>query len=273
MILQDLTMPALAIAMEANFNEETLCFGRSRRQWELHKTPELYWMYSDPGQQNGVILSSFDSDDAAYAGRKIDEMLDFYIARHTSFLWTIGPSTHPGNLATHLEAHGFVLVATTIGMAADLHALNEEVHTSASLIINEVEDLHALKVLCEVEKRGFDTSEEGEQRYYDTYANAGFGPGTPWHHYIGWLRDVPVASASLLYHAGVAGLYGISTVPEARRQGVAAAMTLQALRAARHTGYRVAILSPTDMSEAIYRRIGFRAYCTLLHYEWSSGEE
>jgi hypothetical protein len=27
-----------------------------------------------------------------------------------------------------------------------------------------------------------------------------------------------------------------------------------------------------DMSEAIYRRIGFLPYCTLLHYEWPLGE-
>jgi ribosomal protein S18 acetylase RimI-like enzyme len=270
MILQDLTMPALAIAMEANFNEEALCFGRSRLQWELHKTPELYWMYTGPGEQNGVFLSSFDSDDAAYTGEKINEMLDFYSSRHTSFIWTTGPSTYPGDLATLLEARGFALVANTIGMAADVRALDEQVHTNASLLIKEVEDLHALNILCEVEMRGFDTSEEGAQRYYDTYANAGFGPGTPWHHYIGWLRDVPVASASLLYHAGVAGIYGISTLPEARRQGVAAAMTLHQ---ARDTGYRVAILSPTDMSETIYRRIGFRAYCTLQHYRWPLGEE
>jgi GNAT superfamily N-acetyltransferase len=273
MILQDLTMSALAIAMEANFNEEALCFGRSRIQWELHKTPELYWIYTGPGEQNGVFLSSFDSDDVAYAGEKIDEMLDFYSSRHTSFIWTTGPSTHPANLATLLEARGFVLVASTIGMAADLYALNEQVHTSASLVIKEVEDLHALNILCEVEKRGFDTSDEGAQRYYDTYANAGFGPGMPWRHYVGWLRDVPVASASLLYHAGVAGIYGISTVQEARRQGLAAAMTLHVLRQARDMGHRVAILSPTDMSEAIYRRIGFRAYCTLQHYRWSLGEK
>ncbi len=49
MILQDMTMPALAIAIEANFNEEALWIGRANKQWELHKTPELYWIYSGAG--------------------------------------------------------------------------------------------------------------------------------------------------------------------------------------------------------------------------------
>jgi len=265
-------MPALAIAIEANFNEEALWIGRANKQWELHKTPELYWIYTGAGGLNGVFLSSFSSEDADYVNSKIDEILHLYMSRHRSFIWTIGPSTYPIHLATVLEARGFVQVHRTTGMAVDLDALHEQIQVNTSLVINEVEDLDALRTLCNIEMRGFGTSEEGAQRYYDTYANVGFGIGLPWHHYVGWLHDTPVASASLLYHAGVAGIYGVSTIPEARRRGVAASITLHALHQARDLGYRVAILSPTDMSEAIYRRIGFKAYCTLLHYEWSLGE-
>ncbi len=49
-------------------------------------------------------------------------------------------------------------------------------------------------------------------------------------------------------------------------------MTLHTLREARKQGYRVAVLSPTDMSIALYRRIGFQEYCKLLHYAWSRGQ-
>lgn len=272
MILHDMSMPTLALAIEANFTEEMACFGRARKRWEYHKTPELFWVYTDPSELNGVLLSSFASDDETYVNAKIDEILDFYTSRHTSFDWTTGPSTYPTNLAMLLEERGFVQVHVTTGMAVDLHALNEQVQVNTSLVIKEVEDLDALRTLCNIEMRGFGTSEEGAQRYYDTYANAGFGIGLPWHHYAGWLHDTPVASASLLYHAGVAGIYGVSTIPEARRRGVAASITLHALREARDMGYRVAVLSPTDMSEAIYRRMGFQDYCTLLHYEWTLEE-
>ncbi|HEV2583496.1 MAG TPA: GNAT family N-acetyltransferase [Ktedonobacteraceae bacterium] len=272
MILQNLAMPDLAEAIEANFTEEMACFGRARSQWELHKTPELYWLYCGPGELNGVLLASFASDDDTYVHAYIDEMLDFFTSRHTSFDWTTGPSTRPAHLASLLEAHRFVQVDQTVGMAVDLRALNERMHVNTKLTITEVENLDALHTLCLVEQHGFGLSEEKGQRFYTTYANAGFGKGLPWHHYIGWLNDTPVASASLLYHAGVAGIYGISTIPAARRQGVATTMTLHALREARTTGYRVAVLSPTDMSEALYRRIGFQTYCTLVHYEWVLGD-
>lgn len=272
MILQNLTSPAIEEAIEANLSEEMACFGRGQPQSELHNTSELLWIYAGQRGPNAVLYSRFASDDAMYIHAKIDEMLDFYRMRDVDFDWTIGPSTRPTDLATMLERRGFVYSDNTTGMAVDLQALNENIYINPDLSITEIEDLETLKILSTIEMLGFGTSAEMAQKYFDTYANAGFGEGMPWHHYIGWLHDEPVAIASLLFHAGVAGIYGVATIPEARRQGVAATMTLHTLREACKQGYRVAILAPTDMSIAIYRRIGFREYCKLLHYEWSPGE-
>jgi len=58
-------------------------------------------------------------------------------------------------------------------------------------------------------------------------------------------------------------------VPEVRRRGIARAMVLHAIHEARQVGYRIAILSPTEMSEGIYRQLGFRAYTQIRHYTCS----
>lgn len=271
-ILQHLATPAIEEAIEANFNEEMACFGRGLPQGELHNTPELLWIYTGSHGPNAVLYSRFASDDSTYLHAKIDEMLDFYKTRNVDFDWITGPSTRPTNLATMLETRRLVYRESTTGMAVDLQALNEHIYVNPDLTITAIEDLETLKILRTIEVQGFGSSETAAQNYYDTYAHAGFGNGMPWHHYIGWLHDEPVAIASLLFHAGVAGIYGVATIPEARRKGVAAAVTLHTLHEARRHGYRVAVLSPTEMSIAIYRRIGFREYCKLLHYEWSPGE-
>jgi ribosomal protein S18 acetylase RimI-like enzyme len=268
-ILQNLVSPTIEEAIEANLREEMVYFGRAMSQGELHKTPELLWIYTGSSGPNAVLHSRFDSNDTAYIHKKISEMLDYFNTRHVNCGWTTGPSTNPTHLACMLETHGFIYSASTTGMAIDLLAFKENMQVHPNLRITEIQDLEALKILRNIEISGFGASEITAQNYYDMYAHAGFGNGMPWHHYIGWLHDTPVAIASLLFHAGVAGIFGIATIPEARRQGIGAAMALHTLREAQRQGFQVAVLSPTKMSIAIYRRIGFQEYCKLMHYEWS----
>ena len=271
MILQNLASPAIEEAIEANLTEELVSLGRGLPQAELHKTPELVWFFTGQSGPNGVLWSCFARADKKYVNAKIDEMLDYFNARQVPVGWTIGPSTCPTDLATLLESRGFVYSDSTIGMALDLQALNENIYVNPDLLITEIEDFETLKILRSIEIKGFGASAELAQKYYDSYVNVGFGKGTPWRHYIGWLHNEPVSIASLFFHAGVAGIYGVATIPEARRKGVAATMTLHTLHEARQQGYRVAVLSPTEMSIAIYHHIGFQEYCKLLHYRWSPG--
>ena len=267
--LQSLASPAIEEAIESNFNEELAHLAYGIPEGGFHKTPELLWIYTGSRGPNVVLYSRFASDDPSYIDARINEMLTFFKTRNIDFSWTIGPSTRPANLALMLETHGFVYSDITTGMAIDLQAMNEHVFINADLVITEIEDLETLKILRSIEISGFGASETAAQSYYDAHAHAGFGNGTPWHHYIGWLHGEPAAIASLLFHAGVAGIYGIATVPQSRRQGIAAAITLHALHEARRRGYRIAVLSPTEMSYALYRHIGFQEYCKLIHYEWS----
>ena len=269
-ILKNLTSPTIEEAIEANFNEEMAHLGYGLPQGELHKTPELLWIYTGSLGPNAVLYSRFASDETSYIDARIDEMQAFFKTRTMDFSWTTDPSTRPTDLALMLEKHSFVYSDITTGMAIDLQALNEYIFINADLVITEIEDLETLKILQSIEISGFGASEMAAQNYYDSYAHTGFGNGTPWHHYIGWLYGEPVTIASLLFHAGVAGIYGIATIPQSRRRGVAAAMTLHALHEAIKRGYRIAVLSPTEMSYALYRRIGFQEYCKLIHYEWSA---
>jgi len=120
--------------------------------------------------------------------------------------------------------------------------------------------------LRQIEIEGFGSSEELAQWYYEMYAGVGFGPGTMWRHFIGWSQGRALASTSLLFYAGVAGIYGVATIPSARRRGIARMMVLHAIEIARQAGYQIVILSPTEMSEGIYRRLGFRDYTCIQHY-------
>ncbi|HEY4383638.1 MAG TPA: GNAT family N-acetyltransferase [Ktedonobacteraceae bacterium] len=268
-LVRDLTSPALIEALEENFTEEMACFGRGLPGAILHEDNELLWFYTGRRHLNGVLRSRFRSEEKVYIDRRIRETMAYFQGRHVSLGWTVGPTTRPVDLATHLEAHGMKQVAETPGLALALNSADLEQPDIPDFEIKEVLDEQALLPLCDIEMRGFGSSEETARNYYDTYCNIGFGPATSWRHYIGWLYNTPVAITSLLLYAGIAGIYGVATVPEARRLGIGTAMTKWALRQAKELGFHIVVLSPSDMSLRIYERLGFQRYCTLQHFAWT----
>jgi ribosomal protein S18 acetylase RimI-like enzyme len=87
--------------------------------------------------------------------------------------------------------------------------------------------------------------------------------------YLGRLDSVPVATSLLVLAPGVAGMYNITTLPEARQKGIGARMTDLPLLEARARGYRAAILHASVMGESVYRSLGFEKYCKIDQYIWS----
>ena len=66
----------------------------------------------------------------------------------------------------------------------------------------------------------------------------------------------------------MAGVYFVFTVPEARGQGLGAALTLAPLREARAMGYGIGVLGSSSLGYSVYRRLGFAEYCRIGIYEW-----
>ena len=88
----------------------------------------------------------------------------------------------------------------------------------------------------------------------------------PMRYLLGWLDGRPVATVGVIEAAGAAGVYYVATLPEARRRGIAAALTREALRAARDSGVTVGILQASSMGQPVYERLGFRVVGQVTPY-------
>ena len=75
------------------------------------------------------------------------------------------------------------------------------------------------------------------------------------------MQDTPIATSALVLDAGVAGIYAVATLPEARRKGIGRMMSMRALLDARQQGYRVGVLQASAMGYPVYKQIGFREVC------------
>ena len=209
------------------------------------------------------------------ADNVIDETIEWFKARNAPFLfWWTGPGTTPDDLGERLVARGFVSMEAQLehvassmkfaelgapGMVADLHHMNEATltHMPSGFTIEEVQDEAALYDFKRVLIEGYEIPEGMAHGWVQ--AALGFGIGrTPWKMVLGKLNGEPVATHLLFNGAGVAGVYGVASVPSARGKVIGGAITLKPLLEARDIGYHYSVLFSTEMGIHAYERIGFR---------------
>jgi GNAT superfamily N-acetyltransferase len=71
-------------------------------------------------------------------------------------------------------------------------------------------------------------------------------------------EDGKILSTSMLFlHDGLAGIYCVATLPEARSRGLGAHVTAEPLRIAAKEGYETGILQSSQAGYPVYKKLGF----------------
>ncbi len=264
----DLSLSALALANEANWREGFCKLLDNWERSEVHVLPDLVWFRSDQPDPilNSVLTFRFGPVEAE---GMITWLLERFRERGSSCWWWLFDSTRPADLGSRLVRHGFRHEEDLPGMAAPLAEVPAAYTLADGVTVERVESEEQLAGWADAYEAGFPVSRGVAAAHYQLFDRFGFGDDHGWRLYLGLLHGRPVATSAVYLGAGVAGLYYVSTRPEARSLGIGRAMVVQPLLEARALGYQAAILQATSMGRPLYEKLGFRECVRFPQYRWN----
>ncbi|HET8796662.1 MAG TPA: GNAT family N-acetyltransferase [Thermoanaerobaculia bacterium] len=201
-------------------------------------------------------------------GEDVDRIAARFRRRGLPFRWWLTPSVRPPDLETLLLERGFRHTYDARGMVADLDAVDFDTSLEPGVVIRRLTNLDEFEDWLDVFILSFARPAEERAVWREAYEFFGFDADAEWTHFVGYRDGAPVSTTSVLHAGDLGGIYQVATVPQARGRGIGRAVTLAAMKHARHRGARRAVLQSSEMGFGVYRAIGFEDVCPLRLYDW-----
>lgn len=238
--LQNPTHADLLQAIEAN-TMETFETWSKWTKLELRRDQGLTWTASDIP----YFLFNLVLDLVPRAGSAPEEPGPAFAAavsrarsRRMPMGWWLGPNNPVVGLARRLEDEGWCHAATLTAMAVKLVAIDEPKSLPSSLEISIVDDDRSLEIWCRLMSSVSEFPDFASAAWLEMYREIDIIHDPQWRLFLASVDGKPVSTSELFMGAGVAGIHGVTTLPEYRGRGIATAMTYQPLIYARNQGYK-----------------------------------
>lgn len=215
---------------------------------------------------NGVLRTNLEPSEA---DEVIASVLKIYRERNVPMLWSVDPTCTPADLGERLELLGLRYGGSAPGMAIDMTDLTEVSGIPERLSIQTVGSKVELQVWGEIMASCFQLPPFAKEAMCDLMDRMGYGEEKSHRNYLAIYDGEPVGVATLINAGGVAGIYNVGTLPDARRKGIGRELTLNALKDARLGGYRFGVLQSSEMGYNVYAKLGFEEFCQFHRYIWT----
>lgn len=216
---------------------------------------------------NAVLHTIADSPEALR--RVADPILEVFLSQKLPFFWAAWPPDGAPGLIAYLCATGLpFLHFSAPAMARRLHNL-PAVAPPDDVEIARVQTAQDQTDWLAVHMAGFEEPEAARPDFGQYLVGSLTQLPPEAEHFVARWHGRPCAISTLLRAPLAAGIYHVTTLPAYRHRGLAKALTLTAMQAARRAGYADAILFATPSGFPLYQRLGFDTIATVELLGWN----
>jgi ribosomal protein S18 acetylase RimI-like enzyme len=191
----------------------------------------------------------------------IETATSFFSLHEVPWGWFITPASAKNDLIQQ----GFSLLEEAPAMYFNL--LESLPHTKSDFItIQEVNDKNDLSIWIQPINEGFQ-SEEGDDSYRKLNADLMKKGEKKLRHFIAYYKGKIAAASTLFQSHDTVMLHNLATKADFRKCGIGTALTLYMMEQAKMMGFKHCFLDSSEEAFNLYRKIGFKVYCTTLIYE------
>jgi ribosomal protein S18 acetylase RimI-like enzyme len=189
----------------------------------------------------------------------IERSIQHFRRKQLPFCWWVGFDDDPHYLVECLNRLGLTHGEEEMVMTADL----QQVHWQESpsnfevKIVKNQKDLddflEVMVIIMPEEER------EAIVTYFQFAQSLLFPPHSTIHFLVGYIEGKPVATSSVFYSEGFAGIFDVIVDARMRGKGLGKAITLAVMRKAFDDGYTTSMLTATNDAKFLYDKIGFKS--------------
>lgn len=264
MVKEKWTSEDILRALIENMRFEMTYFARHTEAMTLLPEPDVVAARSliHEDTYNIIVGARFSDENAK---RRVQEVIELFTSKGLPFSWWLSDLDTPSDLSMVLESEGLQKKEENVGMYLELKDFLPSKQPSP-LRFHFVASKEDLRIFAAVIV-AMGISHEAYEKIYCNLPIEACSIGSPYMMVIAYLGDKPVGTGILVLHAGVAGIYYVTTLPEYRKKGFATAMMEFLLMGAVERGYTLATLQASPEGKSLYARLGFSQNCVFKEYK------
>lgn len=218
----------------------------------------LYSTGIDYAPCNGII----EKKEAGLKHNDVKEAVNFFSKKNLPFVWWSSD--------TFLETQGFQFGGTMKGIALDIKNSIPASHALPGVKVKVVNTEQELNAFCKVIAECFGFTSDIESQYARMSKLA--MDKKEQVHFLAYVDDVPVSTATLTTLPKSAGIWNCATLPMYRKKGIGTFLCSLATKQAKEMNYHdvMAILMPKGLAWGPFNKLGFREVSSLPFYVYGA---